>query len=87
MFKFLFAIASGPFWVLTSAVLMSFFSLGAWAALYAWTSELYATEIRATGMGASGMARIAGVLAPILSGILTGLAVTSIGSLLNALSL
>ncbi len=27
MFKFLLAIASGPFWVLTSAVLMSFFSL------------------------------------------------------------
>ena len=33
------------------------------------------------------MARIAGILAPILSGTLTGLAVTSTGSLLNALSL
>lgn len=88
VFTFLFAIASDPFWVLTSAVLMSFFSLGAWAALYAWTPELYATEIRATGMGwASGMARIAGILAPILDGTLTGLAATSTGSLLNALSL
>lgn len=88
VFTFLFAIASGPFWVLTSAVLMSFFSLGAWAALYAWTPELYATEIRVTGMGwASGMARIAGILAPILGGTLTDLAAPSTGSLLNALSL
>lgn len=85
---FLFAFASGFGWILASALLMSFFSLGGWAALYAWTPELYPTEIRTTGMGwASGMARIAGILAPTLGGVLMGLAATATGSLLNVLSL
>ena len=85
---FLFAVAAGFGWILASAILMSFFSLGGWAALYAWTPELYPTEIRTTGMGwASGMARIAGILAPALGGILMGLAATSTGSLLSVLSL
>ncbi|ABG04825.1 major facilitator superfamily MFS_1 [Rubrobacter xylanophilus DSM 9941] len=88
VFTFLFATASGFGWILTASILMSFFSLGAWGALYAWTPELYPTEIRATGMGwASGMSRIAGVFAPILGGILFGLATTAGGSLLYVLSL
>jgi MFS transporter, putative metabolite:H+ symporter len=88
VFTFLFAVASGLGWVLASAILMSFFSLGAWAALYAWTPELYPTEIRTTGMGwASGMARVAGIVAPTVGGILFGLAATSSGSLLSVLSL
>jgi MFS transporter, putative metabolite:H+ symporter len=79
---FLFAIVTGFGGLLASAVLMSFFSLGAWGSLYAWTPELYPTEIRTTGMGwASGMARVAGVISPTLGGILFALA------LLNALSL
>jgi MFS transporter, putative metabolite:H+ symporter len=79
---FLFAIVTGFSGLLGSAILMSFFSLGAWGALYAWTPELYPTEIRTTGMGwASGMARVAGVLSPTLGGILVALA------LVNALSL
>jgi putative MFS transporter len=79
---FLFAIVSGFGGLLASAVLMSFFSLGAWGSLYAWTPELYPTEIRTTGMGwASGMARVAGVISPTLGGVLFALA------LLNALSL
>jgi MFS transporter, putative metabolite:H+ symporter len=79
---FLFAVVTGFGGLLASAILMSFFSLGAWGALYAWTPELYPTEIRTTGMGwASGMARIAGVISPTLGGILFALA------LLNALSL
>ena len=46
---------------------MSFFCLGAWGALYAYTPELYPTQIRSTSMGAaSGMTRIAGALAPLL---------------------
>lgn len=50
---------------------MSFFSLGAWGALYAYTPEVYPTEIRATGMGAaSSMTRIAGALAPLVGGLL-----------------
>ena len=87
-FTFLFAAASGPGWIIAAAVPMSFFSLGAWAALYAWTPEIYPTEIRATGMGwASGMARIAGILSPILGGALISFAATSTGSLPLALSL
>ena len=79
---FLFATVTGFGGLLASAVLMSFFSLGAWGSLYAWTPELYPTEIRTTGMGwASGMARVAGVISPTLGGALFALA------LLNALSL
>jgi putative MFS transporter len=71
LFTYLFAIVSGLGWILWAAVVMSFFSLGAWGALYAYTPEVYPTEMRATGMGwASGMARIGGVLAPILGGLL-----------------
>jgi putative MFS transporter len=88
LFTFLFAIATGFGFILASAILMSFFSLGAWGTLYAVTPELYPTEIRTTGIGwASGMARIAGILAPTAGGILFGLAATSTGSLLNVLSL
>ena len=82
VFTFLFATVTGFGGLLTSAILMSFFALGAWAALYAWTPESYPTEIRTTGMGwASGMARVAGVITPTLGGILFGIA------LLSALSL
>jgi putative MFS transporter len=88
VFTFLFAIATSPGLILLASVLMSFFALGAWGALYAWTPELYPTEIRATGVGwASGMSRIAGILAPILGGILFGAATTASGSLLYVVSL
>ena len=44
---------------------MSFALLGTWGALYAYTPELYPTELRATGMGVAGaMARVGGLLAP-----------------------
>jgi putative MFS transporter len=67
--------------LLASVMLMSFFALGAWGSLYAWTPELYPTEIRTTGMGwASGMARVSNVITPTLGGILFGYA------LVNALS-
>jgi MFS transporter, putative metabolite:H+ symporter len=57
--------------LLVAAVLMSFFALGAWASLYAYTPELLPTRMRTTGMGAaSGMARVAGVLAPLIGGLL-----------------
>jgi putative MFS transporter len=71
IFAYLFAAVVGDLWVVAAAVLMSFFSLGAWGALYAYTPELYSTEIRATGMGwASGMTRLAGSIAPTLGGAL-----------------
>jgi len=50
-----------------ASVVMSFFCLGAWGVLYAYTPELYPTSARGTGMGwAGGVARIAGVVAPVL---------------------
>ena len=56
---------------MAAATWMSFFNLGAWGALYAYTPELYPTEMRTTGMGwASGMTRIAGAIAPTLGGYL-----------------
>jgi putative MFS transporter len=67
VFTYLFAVVTGLTSILAAAVLMSFFCLGAWGALYAYTPELYPTQVRTTGMGwASGMTRIAGALAPIL---------------------
>ncbi len=69
LFTLVFALVGSPAGIFAAAILMSFFCLGAWGALYAYTPELYPTEIRATGMGwASGMTRIAGALAPILGG-------------------
>lgn len=82
VFTLLFAIVATPAGIVLAASLMSFFSLGAWGALYAYTPELYPTEIRSTGMGwASGMTRIAGAIAPILGGLLLPI------SLLGALGL
>ncbi|MBU0927789.1 MAG: MFS transporter [Spirochaetes bacterium] len=61
----LFALAVSPVAVTASAVFLSFFALGAWGALYAYTPEAYPTSIRTTGIGAaSGMTRIAGAVAP-----------------------
>jgi putative MFS transporter len=62
----LFAAASSPAFILVSGVLLSFFNLGAWGALYAATPEVYPTEVRATGSGwAAGFGRIASILAPL----------------------
>jgi putative MFS transporter len=80
-FTYLWALATGVGPILTAAGLMSFFALGAWAALYAYTPELYPTQLRASGMGvASGYARIGGVIAPTVGGALLS------GSLVAALS-
>lgn len=67
----LFVVASGAAVIAASLLIMSFALLGTWGALYAYTPELYPTESRATGMGAAGgMARLGGLLAPSLIGIL-----------------
>lgn len=64
-----YASSGNVYMILTSAVLFSFFNLGAWGAIYAYTPELYPTEVRGTGTGWAGaMARIGGGLAPILAG-------------------
>jgi putative MFS transporter len=65
VFAWLFALAVTPTSVVLTAVLLSFFALGAWGALYAYTPEAYPTSIRTTGIGAaSAMTRIAGAIAP-----------------------
>ena len=54
-------------------MLLSFFNLGAWGALYAVTPELYPTSLRGTGSGwAAGVGRIASVVAPLCVPLLRG---------------
>jgi len=51
--------------ILFWSVVISFFNLGAWSALYAYTPELYPTRIRGTASGAAAsIGRLAGVIAP-----------------------
>ncbi|WP_370514043.1 MFS transporter [Cellulomonas sp. JZ18] len=62
----LFAAASGTGPVIAAGLLLSFFNLGAWGALYAVTPELYPTRVRSTGAGwAAGVGRTASILAPL----------------------
>jgi putative MFS transporter len=62
----LFAAADGEGAVLATGMVLSFFNLGAWGALYAVTPEVYPTVLRATGAGAAaGFGRLASVAAPL----------------------
>ncbi|AZB40977.1 MFS transporter [Bacillus sp. FJAT-42376] len=55
--------------LLATGMLLSFFNLGAWGALYAYTPEQYPTSIRGTGSGmAASFGRIGGILGPLLVG-------------------
>ena len=62
--------------VLITSSVISFFNLGAWAGLYAYTPELYPTRIRGTG---SGSAASCGRFGGILQGPITGIVVSSAG--------
>jgi MFS transporter, putative metabolite:H+ symporter len=54
-----------------AGALLSFFNLGAWGGLYAYSPEQYPTRIRSTGVGmAASFGRIGGIIAPLLVGIL-----------------
>lgn len=69
--SYFFGTAESTALLLTSGLLLSFFNLGAWGALYAYTPEQYPTSIRATGSGmAAAFGRIGGVLGPLLVGYL-----------------
>jgi MFS transporter, putative metabolite:H+ symporter len=62
----LFALAAGDTAVLVTGMVLSFFNLGAWGAVYAVTPEVYPTALRATGAGAAaGFGRIASIVAPL----------------------
>ncbi|MEK4231002.1 MFS transporter [Solibacillus sp. FSL H8-0538] len=55
--------------LLVSGMLLSFFNLGAWGALYAYTPEQYPAVIRGTGAGmAASVGRIGGIFGPLLVG-------------------
>ena len=59
--------------LLVSGMLLSFFNLGAWGALYAYTPEQYPSLIRGTGAGmAASFGRIGGIFGPLLVGSLLG---------------
>ncbi|MEM3677648.1 MAG: MFS transporter [Candidatus Bathyarchaeia archaeon] len=67
----LFSMAGSFQEILLWSGVISFFNLGAWAALYTYTPELYPTRIRGAGSGsAASIGRLAGIGAPILTGYL-----------------
>ena len=52
--------------LLLSGALLSFFNLGAWGALYAYSPENYPAPIRASGVGtAAAIGRVGGILGPL----------------------
>lgn len=52
--------------IIGAGMALSFFTLGAWGALYAVTPEIYPTSLRGTGAGwAAGIGRIASIIAPL----------------------
>ncbi|MDW0117994.1 MFS transporter [Sporosarcina thermotolerans] len=65
----LFGNAEGLTMLLVFGAFLSFFNLGAWGALYAYSPEQYPTAVRATGSGtAAAVGRIGGIFGPLLVG-------------------
>lgn len=55
--------------LIVSGIFLSFFNLGAWGALYAYTPEQYPTAFRGTGAGmAASVGRIGGIFGPLTVG-------------------
>ncbi|MGP3560056.1 MFS transporter [Geobacillus sp. BK01] len=66
---YFFGTAESLIGLMASGMFLSFFNLGAWGALYAYTPEQYPTSIRATGAGmAAAFGRIGGIFGPLLVG-------------------
>jgi nitrate/nitrite transporter NarK len=60
-------ICTGP--IMVSGILLSFFMNGTYAGVYAYTPEVFPTDVRATGTGlASSIGRLGAIAAPILVG-------------------
>ncbi|SDO81419.1 MFS transporter, putative metabolite:H+ symporter [Paenibacillus sp. yr247] len=67
--------------LIAAGISLSFFNLGAWGAMYAYTPELYPTGVRSTGVGlAASFGRVGGIIGPYLVGLLVAKdkAITSI---------
>ncbi len=63
----IYSLGQTSFIVVGATLLMSFSLLGTWGAIYAFTPEIYPTNLRASGMGTAGaIARVGGLLAPSL---------------------
>lgn len=57
--------------LIASGICLSFFNLGAWGGMYAYTPELYPIAVRGTGVGfAASFGRIGGIIGPYLVGML-----------------
>ncbi|MCI4371020.1 MAG: MFS transporter [Thermoplasmata archaeon] len=66
---FIFATATALVTLFVSLAFVSFFNLGAWGAVYPYTSELFPTQYRATGFGmAEGVGKITAILGPVIFG-------------------
>ncbi|MGO4698743.1 MFS transporter [Paenibacillus sp. 2TAB26] len=57
--------------LLAAGICLSFFNLGAWGGMYAYTPELYPAAVRGTGVGfAASFGRVGGIIGPYLVGML-----------------
>ncbi|MCY7487856.1 MULTISPECIES: MFS transporter [Paenibacillus] len=57
--------------LIAAGICLSFFNLGAWGGMYAYTPELYPTKVRSTGVGlAASFGRVGGIIAPYLVGMM-----------------
>ncbi|CAM3040182.1 MFS transporter [Paenibacillus sediminis] len=57
--------------LIAAGICLSFFNLGAWGGMYAYSPELYPTAVRSTGVGlAASFGRIGGIVGPYLVGML-----------------
>ena len=64
---YFFGAAESVAMLLIFGMLLSFFNLGAWGALYAYSPEQYPGSVRATGTGmAAGIGRVGGIFGPLL---------------------
>ncbi len=80
---YLFATANSFTTLLLGLVFVSFFNLGAWGAVYPYTSELFPTHYRGVGFGmAEGVGKTTAILGPVMFGAL----LASTGGILAPLS-
>jgi putative MFS transporter len=71
VFAFGFGTATSTALLITCGIMLSFFNLGAWGALYAYSPEQYPSSVRSSGSGlAAGVGRIGGIVGPLFVGAL-----------------